>query len=69
MTLTETKTALDNRILALLRTKNKLWSEREITEGLGQDYPVSICALERLQTAGKIKLTLDDNHTYLCQVL
>ena len=64
----EITTALDNRILALLRTKDKqFWSEREITEGLAQDFPVSICALERLQSAGKVKLTLDDNSTYLCQ--
>jgi hypothetical protein len=50
MTLLERKTALDNQILALLsqRTKDKLWSELEITEGLAQDFPVSICALERL---------------------
>jgi hypothetical protein len=64
------KTALDNQILALLRTKDKLWSEREITKGLGHSpwNPVSICALERLQAAGKVKLTLNDNHTYLCQL-
>jgi hypothetical protein len=68
MTTLEIKTALDARILALLsrEPKDKLWSEREIATGLGQDT-VSICALERLQDQGKIKLTLDG--TYLCQLL
>jgi hypothetical protein len=63
------KTALDNQILALLAQRNKdtIWPEREISKGLGQDS-VSICALERLQAAGKVKLTLDDNCTYLCQL-
>ena len=62
MTTLEIKTALDNQILALLAqgAKNKLWSKREIADGLGY-FPVSICALERLQAAGKVKLTLDDN--------
>jgi hypothetical protein len=71
MTILEIKTALDNPLLALLsqRTKGELWSELEITKGLAQDFPVSICALERLQATGKVKLTLDDNHTYLCQLL
>jgi hypothetical protein len=70
MTPLEIKTALDNRILDLLiqGPKDKVWSEREIAGGLGQDS-VSICALERLQSAGKVKLTLDDNSTYLCQIL
>jgi hypothetical protein len=69
MTTLEIKTALDNQILALFfqGPKDKVWSEREIADGLGQNT-VSICALERLQAAGKVKLTLDDNHTYLCQV-
>jgi hypothetical protein len=64
------RAALEDQILALLSQtpKDKLWPEREITQGLGQDT-VSICALERLQEAGKVKLTLDDNHTYLCQLL
>lgn len=63
------KTTLDNQILDLLaqRAKDKLWSEREIADELGY-FPVSICALERLQAAGKVRLTLDDNSTYLCQL-
>jgi hypothetical protein len=66
----ERKAALDSQILAVLsrRTKEKLWSEREIAQGLGQDT-VSICALERLQAAGKVKLTNSRNGTYLCQPL
>jgi hypothetical protein len=68
MTTLELKAALDNQILALLShgPKDKLWSEHEIAAGLGQDT-VSICALERLQAAGRVQLTLDG--TYLCRLL
>jgi hypothetical protein len=68
MTTLEIKTALDNRILAILSqgALDKLWSEREIATGLGQDT-VSICALERLQAAGKVKLTLKGS--YLTQLV
>lgn len=64
----ELRATLDNEILALLSqgARNRLWREREIIDGLG--HPVSICALERLQAAGKVRLTLDDNLTYLCRV-
>jgi hypothetical protein len=63
-------TDLDNRILALLSqgAKDKLWSEREIAQGLGQQT-VSICALERLQAVGKAKLMLNESPTYLCKLL
>jgi hypothetical protein len=65
----ERKAALDNQILAVLSQKPKetIWTEREIAQGLGQDT-VSISALERLQSAGLVKLTLDGNSTYLCQL-
>jgi hypothetical protein len=61
---------LENQVLTLLLTQGsegKLWTESEITKGLGLNFPVSICVLEQLQAAGKIKLTLDHNFTYLCQ--
>jgi hypothetical protein len=64
----ERKALIDNRILAVLSQGplDKVWSEHEIALGLGQDT-VSICALERLQAAGKVRLTL--NGTYQCQLL
>jgi hypothetical protein len=65
----ERKTALDNEVLALLSqgAEDKILSEGEITEGLG--HIVSICCLERLQDARKVKLTLGTNNAYLCQLL
>lgn len=61
---------LDNQIMAVLfqGPKDKIWSEREIADGLGQ-LTVSICALERLQAAGKVRLTLRPHTTYRCQLL
>lgn len=66
----EWRSALDNRILAFLSQgpKTSFGPNFEIAQGLGQDT-VSICALERLQAAGKVKLTNDDNGTYFCQLL
>ena len=60
---------LDNQILAVLSQspKDRIWSEREIIDGLGHD--LSICALERLQAAGKVKLTFGDHPTYRCQLV
>jgi hypothetical protein len=65
----EWRAAADNEILALLSqaTKDKIWSEREIIDGLGHE--LSICALERLAATGKVKLTQNRNFTYLCQLL
>jgi hypothetical protein len=65
----EIKAALDNQILAVLlqRPKDKVWTEQQIADGLGQDT-VSISSLERLQAAGLVKLTLDSNSTYLTQL-
>jgi hypothetical protein len=61
---------LDNQILTVLSQgpKDKIWSEREIADGLGQ-LTVSISALERLQADGKVKLTLRPHTTYRCQLL
>ena len=70
LTARERNTALDTQILALLShgPEDKIWSEREITKGLGDVWPVSICALERLAAAGLVKLTQNRNFTYLCQL-
>ena len=64
------RAAIDNQILAVLAQgpKGKIWSEREIADALGY-FPVSICALERLQEAGKVKLTLRPHTTYRCQLV
>jgi hypothetical protein len=66
----EWRGAYDHRILALLSQgpKDKIWTEREIIDGLGEKS-ISICALERLQAAGKVKLTFGDHPTYLTQLL